>query len=163
MKTPDRVRPATSALVVKDGRVLLNVGNFPWPGCRSLPGGGQEPGETLAECVERELLEETGVRGRAVQLLRVREYIPDRDPGYEPRGGQVHHRLDAMFWCDVLDEPTDLGGHHADTEQTGVEWVPLTKVRDLLMVPTALPAELADIVDAYRSGTWTFQYVGHTL
>ncbi|WP_143664847.1 NUDIX domain-containing protein, partial [Streptomyces sp. NRRL B-24572] len=60
-----RLRPATSALVVKDDHVLLNVGDFPWPGTWSLPGGGQEPGETWAECVERELLEETGVRGRA--------------------------------------------------------------------------------------------------
>ncbi|MFG3041746.1 NUDIX domain-containing protein [Streptomyces sp. NPDC048330] len=158
-----RLRPATSALVVKDDQVLLNIGDFPWPGTWSLPGGGQEPGETWAECVERELLEETGVRGRAVDLMRIREYIPGRDPNYEPRNGTISHRVDALFWCDILDEPAALGGHHHDQTQTGVEWVPIAKVPTLLMVPTTFPTELPTVIDTYRAGQWQFQYVGHTL
>ncbi|MFE9968887.1 NUDIX domain-containing protein [Streptomyces sp. NPDC005525] len=46
---------------------------------------GQDVGETMAECVVRELLEETGVRGRVVELMRIREYIPNRDPGFRER------------------------------------------------------------------------------
>ncbi|MFF3358156.1 NUDIX domain-containing protein [Streptomyces sp. NPDC002917] len=159
-----RLRPASSALVVKDDQVLMVTGDYPWPNCWALPGGGQDVGETMAECVVRELLEETGVRGRAVELMRIREYIPNRDPGFRERpSGFVNHRLDALFWVELLEEPATLGGHHLDDFQTGVEWVPLAKAADLLMVPTTMPGELADMVRSYQAGTWTFQYVGHTL
>ncbi|MFF4448205.1 NUDIX domain-containing protein [Streptomyces sp. NPDC001502] len=158
-----RLRPAGSALVVKNDHVLMVTGDYPWPGCWSLPGGGQEVGETLDECVVRELHEETGVRGRAVELMRIREYLPERDPGSESRpSGFVNHRLDALFWVELVEEPAALGGHHLDDSQTGVEWVPLVKAAELLMVPATMPAELADMVRTYQAGTWKFQYVGHT-
>lgn len=36
-----------------------------------LPGGGVDPGEAVAETVVREVLEETGLRGRVVRLIGV--------------------------------------------------------------------------------------------
>lgn len=58
--------PGASALLVDDsGRYLLHLrdANKPiWrPGQWGLPGGGAEPGETPAETIARELLEETGL------------------------------------------------------------------------------------------------------
>ena len=51
-----------SGLIVRDGRVLLvRRGKEPFKGYWSLPGGGIEPGETLAEAVRREVLEETAL------------------------------------------------------------------------------------------------------
>ncbi|MFE9968888.1 hypothetical protein [Streptomyces sp. NPDC005525] len=40
---------------------------------------------------------------------------------------------------------------------------PLAKAGDLLIVPTTMPGELVDMVRSYQAGTWTCQYVGHTL
>ncbi|WP_324198414.1 NUDIX hydrolase [Nocardia beijingensis] len=54
--------------VFRAGRLLVvrRVADDYHGGMYELPGGGVESGETFAECVERELLEETGLRLRAV-------------------------------------------------------------------------------------------------
>ncbi|MGW4324270.1 NUDIX hydrolase [Nocardia sp. NPDC004573] len=54
--------------VFRAGRLLMvrRVADDYHGGMYELPGGGVESGETFAECVERELLEETGLRLRAV-------------------------------------------------------------------------------------------------
>ena len=58
--------PAVGAVVVHDGAVLLvRRGRAPARGVWAVPGGRVELGETLAEAVEREVREETGVRVRA--------------------------------------------------------------------------------------------------
>jgi 8-oxo-dGTP diphosphatase len=50
--------------IVRDGQVLLarRSPEMALPGCWELPGGKVEPGESDAEALERELLEELGVR-----------------------------------------------------------------------------------------------------
>jgi 8-oxo-dGTP diphosphatase len=58
------------ALIVRDGQVLLirhRSGRAPW----SLPGGGAERYERLAEAARREAREETGAEVRADYLLGV--------------------------------------------------------------------------------------------
>ncbi|RBY96475.1 NUDIX hydrolase [Blastococcus sp. TF02-8] len=66
----DDVRPVVPCVgaIVHDGaRRLLVVrrGQDPGRGLWSVPGGRVEPGETFREAVEREVLEETGLRVRA--------------------------------------------------------------------------------------------------
>ena len=58
--------------VIFDGareKVLLTRRNDNGQWC--LPGGQMEPGETAAECCEREVLEETGLRVRVSKLIGV--------------------------------------------------------------------------------------------
>ena len=58
--------PAVGALVVHDGAVLMvRRGRAPSRGVWAVPGGRVELGETLAEAIEREVHEETGVEVRA--------------------------------------------------------------------------------------------------
>ncbi|WP_233498432.1 NUDIX domain-containing protein [Blastococcus sp. TF02A-26] len=65
------------------GRLLLiRRGTEPGRGRWSVPGGRVEPGESLAEAVEREVLEETGLPVRAGAVVgRVR--VPGRGVVYD--------------------------------------------------------------------------------
>jgi 8-oxo-dGTP diphosphatase len=63
---------AAAALVVQAGRVLLvRRANDPQRGLWTLPAGFVDAGEDPARAVERECLEETGLRGRVTGLLDV--------------------------------------------------------------------------------------------
>lgn len=61
------ITTVTAGIILKDGCVLLarRNRNKTLGGMWEFPGGKQEIGETLTECLERELLEELGVSSKA--------------------------------------------------------------------------------------------------
>lgn len=64
-----RLAPAVIMLVQRDDEILLSRSpHFP-PGLYSVQAGFVEPGETLEEAVQRELLEETGIHVRNVRYF----------------------------------------------------------------------------------------------
>ena len=77
----DRPRVGVGVVVWHRDRVLLVQRNkAPGEGQWSLPGGGQELGETLFEAAEREVLEETGLQVRSTAVLTaVDNIVRDRD------------------------------------------------------------------------------------
>jgi 8-oxo-dGTP diphosphatase len=91
---------AAASAIVRDeaGRVLLirRGGGEGW----SLPGGGMEPGDTIAGCVVREAFEETGLHVEPVRLVGVYS-----DPAFQhvtyPNGDQVHY-VSFSFECRVV-------------------------------------------------------------
>ena len=73
---PTRPFLAVSAAIWRDGRILLaRRARAPGRDLFSLPGGVVETGETLAEAVTREVLEETGLTVEPVRLAAYREAI----------------------------------------------------------------------------------------
>jgi 8-oxo-dGTP diphosphatase len=73
---PARPILAVSAAVFREGRVLIvRRARAPLIGHFSLPGGVVEIGETLAEALARELMEEVGVSARIVGFNRHVEAI----------------------------------------------------------------------------------------
>ena len=81
----DIQRVAAYGLVQRDSRLLLVqlTKRTPAAGAWSLPGGGIDHGEHPADAVVRELYEETGRRGRVLELLDVdshfREHYLDQE------------------------------------------------------------------------------------
>jgi len=77
--TPAPIR-AVSAAIFHEGRFLLvRRGRAPARGLYAFPGGRVEAGETLAEAVRREVMEETGARIAAIAHLVDLELSAERD------------------------------------------------------------------------------------
>ncbi len=77
---PDRPFLAVSAVVVRDGRILVvRRARAPARDLFTLPGGVVEAGETLVEAVKREVEEETAVLIDPIDCTGYREIIA-RDP-----------------------------------------------------------------------------------
>ena len=103
-------------VIVTDGAILLvQRGHEPQLGRWSVPGGRQEPGETLEETARREAYEETGLEVRiGAELWSLT--IPDGDRTFE-----VHD-----FAATVTGGTLRAGDDAAD-----VRWIPFREL-DLL-------------------------------
>lgn len=152
---PSRLRPSAKAVVVKDGRVLVNHhrpagGESEWFG---FPGGGQRPGETLADAVRREVAEETGCVVEPIRLLWVRELIVALRPQlpFDP----ADHAIEFMFESRLID---DRGVATAvDTDQVGTAWLSPDDLAGRVFFPRALAAA---VVGFLRGGSPGPVYLG---
>ncbi len=73
---PQRPMVGVGGVIIIQGRALLiRRGSEPLLGEWSIPGGMLELGETLEEGVARELLEETGLTVRVIELIEVFDRI----------------------------------------------------------------------------------------
>ena len=80
--SPTRPQLAVSASIFRDDKILLvRRARLPAKGVYTLPGGRVEYGETLAEALRREVLEETSLTIDVVGLSGWREVIPEAGRG----------------------------------------------------------------------------------
>ena len=106
--------------VAGDRLLLVRRGREPGRGLWSVPGGRVEPGEALAEAVERELVEETGVVATCGPLLGVAE-----------RRDGDHHFVILDYLVEVGESVPPVPGTDADE----AAWVARGAVRGLPLVP----------------------------
>jgi len=124
------VKDVAAAIIVRDGRVLVgrrapgqNLAGY-W----EFPGGKLEPGETVQQCVERELVEELSVASVAGAVMM--EHLHRYDGGAINLIA-VHVRMIGDAWR--------LSVHDA------VEWIGAARLAGLRLAP----ADIA-IADAVR-------------
>ena len=119
-------RTGSSAIVVDGERVLLiKRGKEPYKGHWSLPGGAQEFGETIEECAARELEEETGLTGNALQFLTTRDRIT-RDG----TGNITHHYVLSTFLVREFS-----GDAQAGDDAVGLDWFTVDEMQSLETTP----------------------------
>ena len=111
-----------AAIIDGQGRMLLirRADNGLW----AMPGGVLEVGETAAEGVTREALEETGITCEAVALVGIHD---SRFCGTKSR----HHLYHITFLCRPLDKPLLAQASHAH-EVMETEWFTETDLPDAL-------------------------------
>lgn len=138
----NNIRNSAKAIIIEDDRILLtrnrnNAGEF-----YLLPGGGQRHGESLAEALVRECMEEIGVRVSVGNLLLVRDYISAHHE-FASEDADAH-QVEFMFRCHIAEGQAHVG-RIPDVWQTGVEWVPVSKLDDLPLYPAAIVEPLQRI------------------
>ncbi|MEG0985677.1 MAG: NUDIX domain-containing protein [Clostridia bacterium] len=112
------IRNSAKALVIKDGKILLNRCRSRYGAYYALPGGGQKVGETLEEAIRRELLEETGVSVMPQRMAGVYEQVTQR------RDGVPDHKVYFFFLC-ALTNAENKKPTERDAYQLYSEWVDL--------------------------------------
>ncbi len=106
---PDRPVVGVGGVIIDEGRALLiRRGSEPLRGEWSIPGGTLELGETLAEGVARELLEETGLVVRVLGQIEVFERIyteKSGGAGKKKKRPRFHYVIVDYFCERVSGEP----------------------------------------------------------
>ena len=116
---PDRPLAGVGAVIFRGDEVLLvKRGRAPALGKWSIPGGLVELGERLDEAVRREVLEETGLEVKVVDLVAALDrVIPDG-------GGRLeYHYILLDFLCEITG-----GQPHAATDADECMFVPLEEL-----------------------------------
>jgi 8-oxo-dGTP diphosphatase len=102
---PDRPVVGVGGVIIDRGRtVLIRRGTEPLLGEWSIPGGTLEIGETLEEGVVRELLEETGLEIRVLELIELFDRIyPENGSGSarDKRKPRFHYVI-ADYLCEIV-------------------------------------------------------------
>ena len=119
------------AVVERDGALLLVRHDKPdqdpyWV----LPGGRLEPGETIPECAERELLEETGLEGRFAGVLYVSEFFDEN-----------RHTVDVTARVEVDEDAEARLGSDPEAEESSeatlqeLRWVETGELEEIPLLP----------------------------
>lgn len=75
MHDPDYI-PVTAAIIEKDGKILIARRRHPLMGYHwEFPGGKLEEGESLEDCLKREIMEELGIMITVGRLVSSRKHV----------------------------------------------------------------------------------------
>lgn len=133
-----KVRVRASAIVVKEGSILLINQNVPtkkypvW----LPPGGGVHLSETTEEALVREVKEETGLSVKPNTLRYIHEFIQN-----------PFHAIEFYYLCDVESGILKKGcdpEHNPESQIIHrVEWIPLIEMNNYELFPEFLRDEIA--------------------
>jgi 8-oxo-dGTP diphosphatase len=126
-------KPCGGALLVNDGKLLLARRAIePWRGRWDIPGGFCDQREHPRDAAERELFEETGIRGRATRLVGM--WLDDYT------GGEVC--LNIYYEMEPVGDATPTGSDEvSELRWFGPDELPLEEI--------SFPAHCREVLDAW--------------
>jgi len=126
------IRNSVRALIVRKNQVLLlrkrgRNGQVRY----AVPGGGQDRGETLHECILRECREEIAAKVEIIGLAHVANAFKPLDAKLVSYRQQVEF----VFYCRVPKNYKPRQGSKPDKNQVGVEWISLGRLEKIDLRP----------------------------
>ena len=113
-----------------DNLLLTRIAQgYPGAGRWHLPGGGTDYGEQPGAALLRELLEETGQRGRLLELLGVASHRDAASLG--PEGYPIDWHGVRAFYRVVVEEPAEVVVRDVGGSTSEARWLPLKEVAHL--------------------------------
>ncbi|MBY8974504.1 NUDIX domain-containing protein [Rhodobacteraceae bacterium NNCM2] len=110
------IRPTVRAVIYRESELLVQVkqkeDGAPY---LTLPGGKQDPGESMVACVARECAEEVGAEVSVGALLHVAEVFKPKEEG-------MRHQVEFLFACEVAPDYQPRMGPHPDPSQVDTIW-----------------------------------------
>src|ERR1700726_2257330 len=135
---PEGALVGVGGVIIDDGRALLiRRGTEPLIGEWSIPGGTLELGETLEQGVARELLEETGLQVRVLELIEVFDRIVYAPNGEGAAGDHLERPRFHYVIVDYLCERIS-GEHAAASDVTDVVFAQEEELERFSLTETAL-------------------------
>ena len=144
MSTPNHVELIARGILLQGSRVLLCQEKK--HGYRYLPGGHVEVTESAAAALEREFLEECGLRVRTGALALVSE-------GVFKTKKKTHHEINLVFHVEHPPSPK-LKKVKSKEDRIAFEWVELAALPDLDVRPLAAKAFLATLGSSSDGVVW---------
>ncbi len=131
-------RNSAKAVVINNGKLLVNRCRSRFGEYYTLPGGGQKTGEMLTETVRREVLEETGYSVCPIRLSGIYERVSNR------REDGHNHKIYFIFLCH-LNSGDQVYPSETDRYQIGAEWIPLKEAAKRNLFPRAIRDNLRSL------------------
>jgi 8-oxo-dGTP diphosphatase len=130
------IRNSAKAIIIA-GEHLLAIKQYDAEGdWYTLPGGGQYPGETLTDALQRECLEELGVGVKVGLLRHIREYIGANHEFADEDADA--HQVEFVFECALLGDLFNAQPVLPDERQVGIAWLPLADLCSYRLYPLDL-------------------------
>lgn len=136
------IRNSAKALILHEGKLLLNKCVSRLGVYYALPGGGQHDGELLTEAVRREVLEETGLTVEPMRMSAVFERVSDI------HSNNVNaHKMYFVFLCRYLSHVPPVEPVEKDAYQVGMEWISVQEAKKVSLFPRVIRDNLEALLD----------------
>lgn len=134
-------RYRAGAFILKDDKMLFEKSKF--GGYYYIIGGGVKLGESSVDCIEREILEETGIDAKVERLAVVVENF------FRGTGGIINgldcHTIEFYYLVRVLDDSNAFSKTDDDEE---LVWIPVEKIKSFFFKPKFIPEIIEEVINS---------------
>lgn len=133
-----------AGIVRKDDKLLLVKSKYEGSIYWIFPGGGLEPGESMEECVKREVKEETGININVKKMIFINENVSKENP-------MIHF----TYLCEPLDDNLTIGSDpdHEERVVRDVSYIPFEEIKKLEnFIPSEMKPALIQAMNTNFSG-----------
>ncbi len=148
------IRLSIKGVILKEDKMLCLKHEKDGEVYYTLPGGGQEFGETIHQAVKRECLEEANVHVLPHEVMFIRDYIAKNHEF--STGNEEVHQVEIMLKCSLIVESEASLAIQPDDFQIGIEWIPLAQLLSTPLYPQILKEKITN----YLKGSNGLIYLG---